>query len=118
MLLLDVVQATGVWFQDGCVMEHLVESDAQEDHVELRERDKRMERERERERGREVGMKLVYFLFQFSSLSIRVLCSTKPEHSGRTWFPTLPNRAQNPMKPRRRCNGLLRDLRDEMSLSV
>ena len=35
MLLLDVVQATGVWFQNGCVMEHLVESDAQEDHVEL-----------------------------------------------------------------------------------
>lgn len=36
VLLLDVVQATGVWFQDGRVMEHLVKSDAQEDHVELR----------------------------------------------------------------------------------
>lgn len=35
VLLLDVVQATGVWFQDGRVMEHLVERDAQEDHVEL-----------------------------------------------------------------------------------
>lgn len=35
MFLLDVVQATGVRFQDGRVMEHLVECDAQEDHVEL-----------------------------------------------------------------------------------
>lgn len=40
MLLLDVVQATRVWFQDGCVMEHLVESDAQKDHVELEERNR------------------------------------------------------------------------------
>lgn len=39
VLLLDVVQATGVRLQDGRVMEHLVESDAQEDHVELRQRD-------------------------------------------------------------------------------
>lgn len=37
VLLLDVVQATGVWFQDGRVMEHLVEGDAQEDHIELRD---------------------------------------------------------------------------------
>lgn len=48
MLLLDVVQATGVWFQDGRVMEHLVESDAQEDHVQLKEEEER-ERQRERE---------------------------------------------------------------------
>lgn len=40
MLLLDIVQATGVWFQNGCVMEHLVESDAQEDHVELEEKER------------------------------------------------------------------------------
>lgn len=40
LLLLDVVQATGVWFQDGRVMEHLVESDAQEDYVELRKRER------------------------------------------------------------------------------
>lgn len=46
VLLLDVIQATGVWFQDGCVMEHLVESDAQEDHIELRERQRFTERER------------------------------------------------------------------------
>lgn len=38
VLLLDVVQATRVWFQDGRVMEHLVESDAQEDHIELRDK--------------------------------------------------------------------------------
>lgn len=36
-LLLDVVQATRVWFQDGRVMEHLVEGDAEEDHVQLRD---------------------------------------------------------------------------------
>lgn len=33
--LLDVVQATGVRLQDGGVVEHLVERDAQEDDVEL-----------------------------------------------------------------------------------
>lgn len=38
MLLLDVVQATGVWLQNGRVMEHLVERNAQEDHVELESR--------------------------------------------------------------------------------
>ena len=65
MLLLDVVQATGVWFQDGRVMEHLVESDAQEDYVELRER--RRQGERETGRETETGMKLVCFLFQFHS---------------------------------------------------
>lgn len=56
VLLLDVVQATRVWFQDGCVMEHLVESDAQKDHVELEERNRRIftgARRRESERGRE-----------------------------------------------------------------
>lgn len=53
MLLLDVVQATRVWFQDGRVMEHLVESDAQEDHIELR--DGQRFTERARERGRESG---------------------------------------------------------------
>lgn len=37
VLLLDVVQATGVWFQNGRVVEHLVERDAQEDHVELKD---------------------------------------------------------------------------------
>lgn len=44
--LLDVVQATRVWFQDGRVMEHLVECDAQEYHIELRDK-----REREGDRG-------------------------------------------------------------------
>lgn len=59
MLLLDVVQATGVWFQDGRVMEHLVERDAQEDHIELRDRqihrggDKRKAKQRGREWERE-----------------------------------------------------------------
>lgn len=56
MLLLDVVQATRVWFQDGRVMEHLVESDAQEDHIELRDGQRFTEAEgdgggRERERN-------------------------------------------------------------------
>lgn len=37
VLLLDVVQATGVWFQNGRVVEHLVERDAQENHVELKD---------------------------------------------------------------------------------
>lgn len=50
MLLLDVVQATRVWFQDGRVMEHLVECDAQEDHVELEDRQRFTEVQRERER--------------------------------------------------------------------
>lgn len=64
VLLLDVVQATGVWFQDGRVMEHLVERDAQEDHIELRDRQRYTEAEikekqnRGGENGRddEVGM--------------------------------------------------------------
>lgn len=38
VLLLDVVQATGVWFQNGRVVEHLVERDAQENHVELQDK--------------------------------------------------------------------------------
>lgn len=38
VLLLDVVQATGVWFQNGRVVEHLVERDAQENHVELKDK--------------------------------------------------------------------------------
>lgn len=33
--LLDVVQTAGVGFEDSRVMEHLIESDAQEDYVEL-----------------------------------------------------------------------------------
>lgn len=47
-LLLDVVQTTRVGFQDGRVMEHLVERDAEEDDVELRG-DGHRQRERERE---------------------------------------------------------------------
>lgn len=35
--LLDVVQTAGVGFEDGRVMEHLIESDAQEDYVELKD---------------------------------------------------------------------------------
>lgn len=53
MLLLDVVQATGVWFQDGRVMEHLVERDAQEDHIELRDRQRFTEAEIKEEKKRE-----------------------------------------------------------------
>lgn len=53
MLLLDVVQATGVWFQDGRVMEHLVESDAQEDYIELGETERQRQRQRERARERD-----------------------------------------------------------------
>lgn len=61
VLLLDIVQATGVWFQDGRVMEHLVECDAQEDHIELRDRERFTEAERETYRG----MKIEWFLFHF-----------------------------------------------------
>lgn len=35
--LLDVVQAAGVGLEDGRVMKHLIESDAQEDDVELKD---------------------------------------------------------------------------------
>lgn len=57
VLLLDVVQATGVWFQDGRVMEHLVERDAQEDHIELRDRQRFTEAEikEKQKRGGENG---------------------------------------------------------------
>lgn len=57
VLLLDVVQATGVWFQDGRVMEHLVERDAQEDHIELRDRQRFTEAEikEKQNRGGENG---------------------------------------------------------------
>lgn len=68
MLLLDVVQATRVWFQDGRVMEHLVESDAQEDHIELRDGQRFTEAEGDGGGGeRERGMNLVCFLLQFHS---------------------------------------------------
>lgn len=33
---LDVVQTSRVWFEDGRVMEHLIESDAEEDYIELK----------------------------------------------------------------------------------
>lgn len=67
MLLLDVVQATRVWFQDGRVMEHLVESDAQEDHIELRDGQRFTEAEGDGGGERERGMNLVCFLLQFHS---------------------------------------------------
>lgn len=65
VLLLDVVQATRVWFQDGCVMEHLVESDAQKDHVELEEKKQTDfyggKEKGKRERQRRMGTKPVCF---------------------------------------------------------
>lgn len=88
--LLDVVQATGVWFQDGRVMEHLVECDAQEYHIELRDN-----REREGDRG---GWRLDESYFTSTHSKIRALCSTKLRRRSHTRFPTLPNRAQNLLK--------------------
>lgn len=41
VLLLDVVQATRVRLQYGCVMEHLVESDTEENDIELRQEGKK-----------------------------------------------------------------------------
>lgn len=41
--LLDVVEATRVGFEDGGVVEHLVQRDAQEYYVELEEMDEREE---------------------------------------------------------------------------
>lgn len=35
--LLDVVQTAGVGFEDGRVVEHLIEGDAQKDYVELKD---------------------------------------------------------------------------------
>lgn len=62
--LLDVVQATGVWFQDGRVMEHLVESDAQEDHVELREGESDRKRERKRNEACVIPVSLPFIFNQ------------------------------------------------------
>lgn len=38
--LLDVVQTPGVRFEDGCMMEHLVKGDAEEDYIQLKHRNK------------------------------------------------------------------------------
>lgn len=36
MYSLDVVQTSRIRFENGCVMEHLIKGDAQEDNVELK----------------------------------------------------------------------------------
>lgn len=33
--LLDVVQTPRVWLKDGCMMEHLIKGDAEEDYIQL-----------------------------------------------------------------------------------
>lgn len=69
--LLDVVQTPRVGFQDGRVMEHLVERDAEEDDVELgrdQEKERKSERAREQERVTEVPFK-----------KKKALCSPQPD---------------------------------------
>lgn len=73
-LLLDVVQTTRVRLQNGRVMEHLVERDAQEDDVELRSREGQ------------------YEVSRFSSVCFKIV---QRKNCG---LPALPNRAHNPMK--------------------
>lgn len=36
MYSLDVVQTSRVWFENGCVMEHLIKGDAEEDNIQLK----------------------------------------------------------------------------------
>lgn len=40
MYLLDVVKTSRVRFENGCVMEHLIKSNTEEDHVQLENTDK------------------------------------------------------------------------------
>lgn len=36
MYSLDVVQTSRVWFENGCVMEHLIKGNAEEDNIQLK----------------------------------------------------------------------------------
>lgn len=40
MYLLDVVQTSRVWFENGGVMEHLIKSDTEEDYIQLKHTDR------------------------------------------------------------------------------
>lgn len=39
MYSLDVVQTSGVWFENRCMMEHLIKSNTKEDYVQLKNTD-------------------------------------------------------------------------------